>query len=88
MASNKPLKVCEAEENACKRDVQALCYHCSKNLCRVHLMQHAQLIEDKTRSELHKLADNFNELSSRFDHLSISDDILKEPLIQLEKMAD
>jgi hypothetical protein len=85
MASNKSLKVCEAEENACKREVQALCYHCSKNLCRVHLMQHAQLIEDKTQSELHKLADKFNELSSRFDHLSISDDILKEPLIQLEK---
>jgi hypothetical protein len=85
MASSNSSKVCEAEGNACKKDVQALCYHCSKNLCRVHLMQHAQLIEDKTQSELHSLADKFNELSSRFNHLSISDDILKKPLIQLEK---
>jgi hypothetical protein len=85
MAENKSSKVCEAEENACKRDVQALCYHCSKNLCRVHLMQHAQLIEEKTRAELQSLTDQFNELSSRFNQLSISDDILNGPLAQLEK---
>jgi hypothetical protein len=84
MAENKSSKVCEAEGNACKRDVQALCYHCSKNLCRVHLMQHAQLIEEKTRAELQSLTDRFNQLSSRFNHLSISDDILNEPLTQLE----
>jgi hypothetical protein len=51
----------------------------------MHLMQHAQLIEDKTRTELHSLADKLNELLSRFDHFSISDDILKKPLSQLEK---
>lgn len=85
MASNTASKVCEAEGNACKKDVQALCYHCSKNICRRHLMQHAQLIEEKTRAELHSLADQLNELSSRFNHLSISDDILQKPLDQLEK---
>jgi hypothetical protein len=85
MAENKSSKVCEAEGNACKRDVQALCYHCSKNLCRVHLLQHAQLIEEKTRAELQSLTDRFNELSSRFNQLSISDDILNRPLAQLEK---
>jgi hypothetical protein len=48
-------------------------------------MQHAQLIEEKTRAELQSLTDKFNELSSRFNHLSISDDILNEPLTQIEK---
>jgi hypothetical protein len=85
MASSNSSKVCEGEGKACKKEAQALCYHCSKNLCRVHLIQHAQLIEDKTRSELHSLADKFNELSLRFNHVSISDDMLKKPLIQLEK---
>jgi hypothetical protein len=85
MADKKASKVCEAEGNACKKEVQALCYHCSKNLCRVHLMQHAQLIEEKTRAELHSLADKLNEVSSRFKHLSITDDILQKPFDQLEK---
>ena len=77
--------MCEAEEGACKRNAQALCYHCSKNLCRIHLVQHAQLIEDITRASLNSLADKFNELSSKFDHISISDNILKKPFVQLEQ---
>jgi hypothetical protein len=48
-------------------------------------MQHAQLIEEKTRTELHSLADKLNELLSRFNDLSISDDILQKPLDQLEE---
>ena len=76
---------CEAEGKTCKKQVQALCYHCSKNLCRIHLTQHAQLIEENIQLELNSLADKFNELISKFDHLSISNDILEKPLLQLEK---
>jgi DNA repair exonuclease SbcCD ATPase subunit len=43
------------------------------------------LIEEKTRTELHSLADKLNELLSKFNDLSISDDILQKPLDQLEK---
>jgi len=85
MANSDSSKTCQADDNACKRDAQALCFHCSKNLCRIHLLQHAQLIEEKTRTELNLLADKFNELSSRFDHTPISSDILKKPFDQLEK---
>ncbi|CAF3523880.1 unnamed protein product [Rotaria sp. Silwood1] len=85
MDSNKSSKVCEVEGTVCKKDVQALCYHCSKNLCRIHLIQHAQLMEDMTRGKLNSLADKFNELSLRFDNISISDNILKIPFVQLEK---
>ncbi|CAF0867526.1 unnamed protein product [Rotaria sp. Silwood1] len=85
MDSNKSSKVCEAEGTACKKDVQALCYHCSKNFCRIHLIQHAQLTEDMKQAKLNSLADKFNELSLRFDNISISDNILKIPFVQLEK---
>ncbi|CAF2959325.1 unnamed protein product [Rotaria sp. Silwood2] len=86
MASNKSSKVCEVEGTVCKKEVQALCYHCSKNLCRIHLIQHAQLMEDTIRTKLNALADKFNELSLRFDDISMSDNILKKPFVQLEKL--
>lgn len=84
MAENEPLKICEAEGDSCKKEVQALCYHCSKNLCRTHLMRHAQLVEEKIVSELHSLAGKINELLSRFSELSIPDDIREKPFDQLE----
>ena len=87
MAENRPVRVCEAQEDTCKRDVQALCYHCSRNLCRVHLVRHAQLMEDKIKAELNELTDKFNELSSRFNDLVFSDQILQEPLAQLERWS-
>jgi hypothetical protein len=56
-----------------------------KNLCRIHLAQHAELIEETTRTELHSLADKFNELSFRFNGLVISSHILEQPFTALEK---
>jgi hypothetical protein len=80
-------KICQVDDNPCKRDAQALCFHCSKNLCRIHLLQHAQLIEEKTQVELNLLADKFNELSSRFKHIPISANILEKPFEELEKWS-
>ena len=85
MTDKKSSKVCEAEGNTCKKEAQALCYHCSENLCRAHFIQHAQVIQEKTRTDLHSFADKLNELSSRFNELSISDDILQKPLDEIEK---
>jgi hypothetical protein len=85
MMDNDSLKICQVEENTCKREVQAHCYHCSKSMCRMHFVQHVQLIEEKTRAELNSLADKFNELSSRFEQMIISPDILEKPFIELEK---
>ena len=87
MAETRPVKICEAEEDACKKDVQALCYHCSRNLCRTHLVRHAQLMEDKTKAELNVLTDQFNELSARFNDLSFSESILENPRLQLERWS-
>ena len=80
-------KIYQVDDNPCKRDAQALCFHCSKNLCRIHLLQHAQIIEEKTRVELNLLADKFNELSSRFEHIPISANILEKPFEELEKWS-
>lgn len=87
MAENRPVKVCEAEEDACKKDVQALCYHCSRNLCRTHLVRHAKLMEEKTKAELDALTDQFNGLSARFNDLSFSESILDKALVQLEQWS-
>jgi len=85
MANNNASKICEVGEDVCKRQVRALCFHCSKNLCRIHLAQHSQLIEENTRIELHSLADKFNELSSKFNDLAISSVFLEHPFAELEK---
>jgi hypothetical protein len=85
MATSDASKICEGDGNACKKDVQAHCLHCSKSLCRIHFLQHAQLIEEELRAELNSLADKFNDLSSRFDHVTVSSDFLKKPLEELEK---
>lgn len=49
------------------------------------LLRHAQLVEEKIQSELHALADKLNGILSKFNELSISDDILEKPLEQLEQ---
>ncbi|CAF0744466.1 unnamed protein product [Adineta steineri] len=85
MADNNTIKECENEKDLCKRQVRAICLHCSKNLCRIHLIEHTQLIEENVRSELNTLADKFNELSSKFNDLSISSDFLEQPFSQLEQ---
>jgi len=85
MAQVERPTVCEVEGENCKKEVQALCYHCSKNLCRTHLLRHAQLVEEKIQSELHALADKLNGILSKFNQLSISDDILEKPFGQLEQ---
>lgn len=87
MAQAEPSKLCQAEEDTCKREVQAWCYHCSKNLCRVHLLKHVQLVEDKIREELHLLADQLNELSIRFDQLDISSAVLQQPFSLLDQWS-
>ncbi|CAF0729330.1 unnamed protein product [Adineta steineri] len=85
MADNNTIKECENENDLCKRQVRAICLHCSKNLCRIHLIEHTQMIEENVRSELNTLADKFNELSSRFNDLSISSELLEQPFSQLEQ---
>lgn len=78
-------KLCQADEDACKREVQAWCYHCSKNLCRVHLLKHVQLVEEKTREELHILADQLNYLSTSLHQLKISPNLAHHPFSALEQ---
>ncbi|CAF0715229.1 unnamed protein product [Adineta steineri] len=85
MANKNTIKECENEKDLCKRQVRAICLHCSKNLCCIHLIEHTQMIEENVRSELNTLADKFNELSSRFNDLSISSDFLEQPFSQLEQ---
>lgn len=87
MASSDSVKTCQVDDDACKRDAQALCFHCSKNVCRIHLLQHAQLMEEKTQVEMNLLADRLNGLSSRLDSISISPDILQKPFEELEKWS-
>ncbi|CAF1359806.1 unnamed protein product [Adineta ricciae] len=85
MASSGTTKICEADGGACKKEIRAFCFHCSKNLCRAHLMQHTQLMEESTSAELNILADKFNELISRFEQVPTSMDILTESFRQIEK---
>ncbi|UJR29177.1 hypothetical protein I4U23_010391 [Adineta vaga] len=85
MINNNSLKLCEVDEDSCRRQARVLCFHCSKNLCRIHLEQHSQLIEENTRTELNSLADKLNELSSKFNDLVISSEFLQQPFSQLEK---
>ena len=87
MAQTERFKLCQSEEDVCKREVQAWCYHCSKNLCRVHLLKHVQLVEDKIREELNLFADQFNELSNKFNDLHISSNILEKPFSLLDQWS-
>jgi hypothetical protein len=87
MEDKNSSKICQSDKDPCKRDAQALCFHCSKNLCRIHLLQHAQVIEEKARVELNLLADKFNELSSRFEDISIASDVIEKPFEELEKWS-
>lgn len=78
-------KICQEDDNTCKKDAHALCFHCTKNLCRSHLLKHAQLVEEMIQSELNLLGDKFNELTLAFDDICISKNILNKPFNDLEK---
>ena len=88
MATSSTGKVCDVDGASCKRIIQARCYHCDKDLCRVHLLEHVQLVEEKTRNELNSLVDQFNQVSARFASMSISPRILEEPFARLEQWRE
>ncbi|CAF0736903.1 unnamed protein product [Adineta steineri] len=87
MSTNIESKPCQANDNGmtCEKDARAKCFHCSRNLCLTHLTEHAQLLENQTRTFLHSHETILNDLHNKFECLSISSRILEEPFIQLEK---
>ena len=88
MATSNVGKTCEVNGKTCKKTIQARCYHCDKDLCRVHLLEHVQLVEVKTGDELNSLVDQFNQVSARFASMSISPRILEEPFARLEQWRE
>lgn len=49
----------------CKRASRALCHCCQLNVCREHLIEH----DDKLNNQLNPYADEINELNDRINHL-------------------
>ncbi|CAF4770070.1 unnamed protein product, partial [Rotaria sp. Silwood2] len=64
---------------------RAKCFHCSRDLCLMHLTEHTQLVESQTRTFLYSHEKILNDLNNKFESLSISSRILEYPFIQLEK---
>ena len=81
-------KMCKVNGASCKKTIQARCYHCGKDLCGAHLLEHIQLVQGKTQDELNSLVDQFNEASSRFAGLAIPPRILDEPFSRLEQWRE
>ncbi|CAF1620874.1 unnamed protein product [Rotaria magnacalcarata] len=82
----KPVKLCQADDNEkCKNEACASCYHCSRDLCLDHLTQHAQLIDALTRSTLEDYFTILTNLSTRLQSLTISTNILNEPFKKIEQ---
>ena len=79
---------CEANGKSCKKTSQARCYHCDKDLCRVHLLEHIQLVQGKTREQLNSFLDRLNESSSKVASLAVSPQILDEPFCQLDRWRE
>ncbi|CAF4733725.1 unnamed protein product [Rotaria sp. Silwood1] len=80
------IKSCQAEDNEkCKNEARAHCYHCSRDLCLDHLTQHAQLIDALTRSALEDYFTILTNLSTRLQSLTISTNILNEPFLKIEQ---
>ncbi|CAF2959310.1 unnamed protein product [Rotaria sp. Silwood2] len=79
-------KPCQAEDNEkCKNEARAHCYHCSRDLCLDHLTQHAQLIDALTRSALDDYFTILTNLSTRLQSLTISTNILNDPFLKIEQ---
>ncbi|CAF1211098.1 unnamed protein product [Rotaria sordida] len=87
MATTIESKPCQANDNGipCEKDARAKCFHCSCDLCLIHLTEHTQLVENQTRTFLYSHEKFLNDLYNKFESLSISSRILEYPFIQLEK---
>ncbi|CAF3632583.1 unnamed protein product [Rotaria sordida] len=80
------IKPCQAEDNEkCKNEARAYCYHCCRDLCLDHLTQHAQLIDALTRSTLEDYFIILTNLSTHLQSLTISTKILNEPFLKIEQ---
>ena len=64
---------------------RALCYHCSRDLCLDHLTEHAQLIDDLTRSQLDDYFSMLETVSARLQALTIPSKVSQEPFLEMEQ---
>ena len=51
----------------CKRISRALCHCCQQNLCRVHLNEHDEFLNE----QLNPFADEINQLNDRLNHIDV-----------------
>jgi hypothetical protein len=65
--------------------LRAKCFHCSRDLCLIHLTEHTQYIENESRTFYYSHEKVLNDLYNKLKSLSISSCILEIPFIQLEK---
>ena len=63
----------------------AFCYHCSRDLCLDHLIQHNQLINPLIRSTLDNYFTDLTNLFSHLESLTISSNILQQPFLNIEQ---
>lgn len=85
MGSEKLRQTCENEQVRCEKQVKACCYHCSKNLCRSHLLEHFRIVEERNRDELNSLIAVFDNLLVKFEQLNVSSSVVDRPLFLLER---
>ncbi|CAF3082309.1 unnamed protein product [Rotaria socialis] len=80
-------KPCQANNNGicCEKDARAKCFHCSHDLCLMHLTEHTQYVENQTRTCLYSHEKVLNDLYNELESVSISSRISEYPFIQLEK---
>lgn len=64
---------------------RAKCFHCSRDLCLIHLTEHTQYAESQSRIFLNSHEKILHDLSKKFQSVKISSRILENPFIQLEK---
>jgi chromosome segregation ATPase len=64
---------------------RAKCFHCSRDLCLIHLTEHTQYVESQSRRFLSSYEQILNEFSNKLKSLSISSRIFELPFLQLEK---
>ena len=48
----------------CKREAETYCYHCSRDVCTKHYLEHKKWIQE----QLHPLVDEMNTIYERFRH--------------------
>jgi chromosome segregation ATPase len=64
---------------------RAKCFHCSRDLCLIHLTEHTQYVESQSRRFLSSHEQILNDFYNKLKSLSVSSRILEVPFVQLEK---